>query len=600
MPVMFMGSDAVVVFWGDFNPRAGAAAPARAPGRDRLALFSALEFRMLSWLRSYRRALLAGDITAGVVVAMMMVPQGMAYAIVAGLPPVAGIYASILPPILYALFGSSMTQSVGPMAIVSLMTGAALAPLADPGSTLYTVLAAQLALIGGALLLAAGLLRLGFLANFLSRPVISGFSNGAALLIIAGQVPALLGTATPLAGHWHSPSVALGLAGLLFLWLNKRYLARLLRRCGLPPAGADVGARLAPMLLVLLGTALVAAFGLERSGVRVTGHVPSGLPSLTLAFSSRHWQALLSPAALIAFIVFLMSMSAAQTLAQKRNEKLHTNRELLGLGAANLASALSGGFPVTGSLSRSAVNFAAGANTPLASVLTAALLALALAAPTGWLALLPLPVLAATIIFAVTGMLEVETLRQAWRYDRSDALALIATCAGVLVFGVEAGVIVGVLLSMGALIWRASRPHIAVLGRIAGSEHFRNVERYSVDTRPGLLVLRIDSGLFFGNIEAVVEHIEDELRLHADSRHLVLVLSAVNAIDGTALSGLIELNRSLAARGVALHLAEVKGPVMDRLKRSPLPAALSRPIYLSTALAWDDLLADLRPAASRA
>jgi SulP family sulfate permease len=550
---------------------------------------------MLPWLRSYRRTLLAGDITAGIVVAMMMIPQGMAYAIVAGLPPVAGIYASILPPVFYALFGSSMTQSVGPMAIVSLMTGAALAPLADPGSGLYTVLAAQLALIGGGLLFVAGLLRLGLLANFLSRPVISGFSNGAALLIIGGQVPALLGAAPP---HWHGPSAAMGGAGLLLLWLAKRYLAGLLRRLGLPAGGAEVGARLAPMLLVLLGTALVAALGLDQAGVRVTGHVPSGLPSLTLAFSARHWQTLLSPAALIAFIVFLMSMSAAQTLAQKRHEKLHTNRELLGLGAANLASALSGGFPVTGSLSRSAVNFSAGANTPLASILTAALLALALAAPTGWLAWLPLPVLAATIIFAVAGMLEFETLRQAWSYDRSDALALLATAAGVLLFGVEAGVIVGVMLSMGTLIWRASRPHIAVLGRIAGSEHFRNVERYSVDTRPGLLVLRIDSGLFFGNIEAVNAHIEEELRLHAGSRHLVLVLSAVNAIDGTALSGLIELNRSLAARGVALHLAEVKGPVMDRLKRSPLLAQLSRPIYLSTALAWDDLLADLRTAAA--
>ncbi|HAT31043.1 MAG TPA: sodium-independent anion transporter [Janthinobacterium sp.] len=537
---------------------------------------------MLLWLRQYRRPMLAGDLTAGIVVAMMMIPQGMAYALVAGLPPVVGIYSSILPPIAYALFGSSMTQSVGPMAIVSLMTAAALAPLAAPGSALYVVLAGQLAFIGGVALLLCGLLRLGFMANFLSRPVISGFSNGAALVIMVGQVPTLLGATPP---RLHLPSALLGLGSLLALWLAKRYLGALLRRCGLKPLAADLGARLAPMLLVIVGTALVAAFDLAGAGVLTTGHVPSGLPSLNLATSSHHWRALLSPAMLIAFIVFLMSMSAAQTLAHKRGEKLHTNRELLGLGAANLASALSGGFPVTGSMSRSAVNFSAGANTPLASVITAVLLALALVAPTGWLALLPLPVLAATIIFAVFGMLDAATLRQAWRYDRGDALALLATMAGVLVFGVEAGVVIGVLLSMGTLIWRASRPHIAVLGRIGESEHYRNIERHPAVTLPHVLVLRIDSGLFFGNVDAVGARIEEELRARPAVRHLVLVLSAVNQIDSTALSALLELNRALSGRGLRLHLAEVKGPVLDRLRHSSLLKELSGQMYLSTALA---------------
>ena len=541
---------------------------------------------MLLWLRQYRRPLLAGDITAGIVVAMMMVPQGMAYALVAGLPPVVGIYASILPPVLYALFGSSMTQSVGPMAIVSLMTAAALAPLADPGSSLYIVLAAQLAFISGLVLLLCGVLRLGFMASFLSRPVISGFSNGAAILIIWGQITPLLGASIP---HWHTPSLVLGLSGLLFLWLARSYASRLLQRCGLNPVAADVGARLAPMALVLAGIALVAYGGLEAMGVQTTGHVPSGLPGLNLATSGAHWRTLLSPALLIAFIIFLMSMSAAQTLAQKRGEKLHTNRELLGLGAANVASALSGGFPVTGSISRSAVNFQAGANTPLASIITAGLLALALVAPTGWLALLPLPVLAATIIFAVASLLDWDTLKLSWRYDRSDALALLATTTGVLVLGVEAGVVIGVLLSMGTLIWRASRPHIAVLGRIPNSEHFRNVERYEAQTLPDVLLLRIDAGLFFGNVEAVTERVEDELRGHPTARHLVLVLSAVNQIDSTALLGLIELNSALSKRGISLNLAEVKGPVMDRLRQSSLLKDLSGKLYLSTALATADL-----------
>ncbi len=541
---------------------------------------------MLQWLRHYRRSMLPGDISAGIVVAMMMIPQGMAYALVAGLPPVAGVYASIVPPLLYALFGTSSTQSVGPMAIISLMTASSLAPLATPGSALYGVLAAQLALLSGAVLLACGLLRIGFLANFFSRPVMSGFTIGSALLIAWGQLRPLLG-AMPPSLHW--PSAALGLGALALLVWARHFMAGLLRRLGLSPVATDIGAKLAPMLVVIGATVLVAAFGLDARGVAVTGAVPAGLPGLNLATSSAHWQALLQPALLIGFMIFLISMSGAQALALKRGEKLGSNRELAGLGAANLGSALSGGFPVTGSISRSAVNFSAGANSQLASIITAGLLAVALVAPTGWLALLPLPVLAATIIVAVLGMLDLSTLHTAWRYDRADAAALLATGAGVLVLGVEAGVVVGVALSMGALIWRASRPHIARLGRIAGTEHFRNVDRYSTETAPGLLMLRVDAGLFFGNVEAVNERIEDELAARPDTRHLVLVLSAVNAIDTSALFGLGELNTSLRQRGVLLHLAEVKGPVMDRLKHSSLLQALNGRLFLSAANAWDEL-----------
>ncbi|MDB5916006.1 MAG: sodium-independent anion transporter [Massilia sp.] len=545
----------------------------------------------LGWLRRYRRPLLAGDVSAGIVVAMMMIPQGMAYAMVAGLPPVTGIYASILPPLLYALFGSSMTQSVGPMAIISLMTAAALGPLAAAGSGLYTVLAAQLALLSGVVLLACGLLRIGFLANFFSRPVMSGFTIGSAIVIAWDQLPALAGAALP-KGHmpgFHLPSLLLGAGSLLLLLAAKAWLARFLRALGVKPGAADIAVRLAPMAVVVGATLLVAWFGLAAAGVKTTGAVPAGLPSLNLAVSNPHWRALLQPALPIGFMIFLISMSAAQTLALKRQEKLHSNLELIGLGAANIGSALSGGYPVTGSMSRSAVNFAAGANTPLASVITALLLAAALVAPTGWLALLPLPALAATIIVAVLGMLELATLRTALRYDRGDALALVATAGGVLALGVEAGVVIGVVLSMGTLIWRASRPHIAVLGRIVGTEHFRDIERYPGETTPGVLLLRIDAGLFFGNVEAVNARIEEELAARPATRHLVLVLSAVNAIDTSALFGLSELNALLRQRGVRLHLAEVKGPVLDRLKSSDLLATLGGKVFLSTAMAWDEL-----------
>lgn len=549
---------------------------------------------MLQWLREYRRAALPGDISAGIVVAMMMIPQGMAYALVAGLPPVVGIYASIFPPLLYALFGTSSTQSVGPMAIVSLMTASTLAPLATPGTGLYGVLAAQLALMSGLVLLACGLLRIGFLANFFSRPVMSGFTIGSAIVIAWGQLRTLVGGPLALDApqDWYArwPSIALGLGSLALLVMAREWLAPLLRRLRVKPVVADIAAKLAPMFVVLGATALVPLLGLEALGVATVGAVPAGLPGLNLATSSGHWQALLQPALLIGFMVFLISMSGAQALALKRGgEKLASNRELVGLGAANVGSALSGGFPVTGSISRSAVNFAAGANTQLASMITAGLLALALVAPTGWLALLPLPTLAATIIVAVLGMLDWSTLRTAWRYDRADALALLATAGGVLALGVEAGVLVGVALSMGALIWRASRPHIAVLGRIHGTEHFRNVDRYSAETTPGLLMLRIDAGLFFGNVDAVNERIDEELARRASTAHLVLVLSAVNAIDTSALFGLGELNASLRQRGVTLHLAEVKGPVMDRLRDSDLLGQLSGQVFLSAANAWDRL-----------
>jgi SulP family sulfate permease len=517
----------------------------------------------------------------------MLVPQGMAYALVAGLPPVAGLYASILPPLVYALFGSSMTQSVGPMAIVSLMTGAAIAPLAGGAPGLHGVLAAQLALVAGVVLLLCGLLRLGFLANFFSRPVMSGFTVGSSLVIAWGQVKPLLGGPMQ---HPHLPSAILGLASLALLMLARSHLARLLKRLGMAASAADVLSKLAPMVVVLAATAAVAAYGADGThGIRLTGPVPAGLPQLNLATSPSHWRELLQPGLLIGFVVFLMSMSAAQTLAQKRGEKLVSNRELVGLGAANVASMVSGAFPVTGSLSRSAVNFAAGANTPLASVISAVLLAVALLLPTGWLALLPLPTLAATIIVAVLGLLELDTLRTAWRYDRGDALAWLVTCVGVLALGVEAGVIVGVVLSMGTLIWRASRPHIAVLGRIPGTEHFRNVDRYAATRSEAVLILRIDANLFFGNVEAVNERIEDELRAHPATRHLVLTMLAVSSIDTTALFALSELNAGLRARGIGLHLAEVKGPVMDRLRDSTLLDSLNGKLFLSTAMASDYL-----------
>jgi SulP family sulfate permease len=540
---------------------------------------------MLFWLRQYRRDLLAGDMTAGIIVVLMMVPQGMAYAMVAGLPPVAGLYASLLPAAAYALFGSSMVQSVGPMAITSLMTATSLAGLAPSGSELYSAMAAQMTLIAGVVLFLCGLLRLGFLAQFLSRPVLSGFTSGAALVIAASQLQTLLGGSLK---QINIPGAAIGLTSLLLLWLARQYLMRLLKVIGLPSKAADILSKMAPVLVLTLATLCVFVFDLEAAGVHVVGQVPSGLPALGIALSTEQLRQLLMPSLLIGFMVFLSSQSAAVTLAQKRGERINGNHELLGLGAANLASSVSGGFPVTGSISRSAVNYSAGANTPLASVITTVLMALLLLVPTGWMSPLPLSALAATIMIAVLGMLDLETPLEAWRYDRSDALAWGITLAGVLLLGVEEGVIIGLLLSLGTLIAKASRPHIAVLGRIPGTEHFRNVARHAVETRPELLLLRVDAGIFFGN----AEHISDSVleQLQDSHREVVLVMSAVNQIDTTGLYALSELNRVLSGRDLRLNLAEVKGPVMDRLHRSNLLLQqLSGKVFLSTAAAFNAL-----------
>lgn len=546
------------------------------------------------WLKNYRKELLAGDIGAGVIVALMMVPQGMAYALVAGLPPVTGLYASLLPAVAYALFGSSMVQSVGPMAITSLMVGTAIGALAPSGTALYTVLSQQLALMAGLVLFLCGVLRLGFLANFFSRPVMSGFTSGAAVVIAVDQVKPLLG----LSSGWsvaamHVPSAVVGVVCLALLVLARYALPPLLK--GRSGWVADILPKLTPIAVVVGATIAVSALGLDAVGVKTVGQIPVGLPMFGLSPSSEHWRSLLLPALVIGFMVFLAGQSAAQTLAQKRNERINTNRELLGLGAANLASAASGGFVVTGSISRSAVNYTAGANTPLASLFSAGLIAIALCVPNGWLSLIPLPAMAATIVVAVVGMVDLTTLAESWRHDRSDAATLMATTAGVLVLGVEEGVLMGVVLSFASLIWRSSNPHIAIVGRLPGTEHFRNQARYTVETLPHVLMLRIDSDLVFNNTDGVVDRIEQELLARPGVRHLVLVLSAVNMVDTTALLALNELNKNLRDQKRYLHLCEIKGPVMDRLKRSKLLGKeLTGQVFLSAALAYEHLAGEAR------
>lgn len=554
------------------------------------------------WLRTYQPTWLAGDLTAGLIVTVMLIPQSLAYAMLAGLPPEVGLYASILPIVAYALLGSSMTLAVGPVAVASLMTASALQPLAAAGSPDYVALAVQLSLISGVMLLVFGALRLGFLAYFLSHPVISGFITGSAVLIAVGQLKYILGVKVAgsdvletLAGlvkalpQTQPATLVIGVSSLLFLLLARRYLAQGLIRVGCSAKAADLMTKLAPMVAVIASTALVAGFKLnETAGVSVVGHVPQGLPQLALSLPNMTTLGQLwLPALLITLIGFVESVSVAQSLALKRQQRIEPNRELLGLGAANVASALSGGYPVTGGFSRSVVNFAAGANTPLAGVISAALMALVIAALTGLFHYLPHAVLAATIIVAVTSLIDLKTLKEAWHYDRSDALSLLATALGVVTLGVEAGILTGVVLSLGVLVWRSSHPHMAVVGRVPGSEHFRNIKRHAVETVPGLLALRVDESLFFANATILEDYIEKLLTDDPSLRYVLLICSAVNQVDTTALGVLTQLERSLSARGMTFALAEVKGPVMDRLRTTELGQRLTGKVFLSVHEAFE-------------
>ena len=556
------------------------------------------------WLTPYPRQHLAADLVAGIVVSILVIPQSLAYALLAGLPPQAGLYVSIFPVIAYALLGSSRVQAVGPVAITAIMTYAVLSPLATPGSADYIVLAATLALMSGVMILACGLLRLGFLSQLLSRPVISGFISGSAVLIVVSQLKFLLGVSLTSGDTWqtfkalmaalpatHLPTLEIAIAALVALLVSRLWLAAGLTQLGLQPQTAAFVVRLMPLVVVLLGTLAVVQGDLDRRlDVAVVGSIQAGLPGFSFFVpDGATLYALLVPAFVMTLIGMVQSITMAQALAIKRRERIDANAELVGLGGANIVAAFYGGMLVGGGLSRSAVNVASGAQTPLASIVSALAMIALVAGAAGSFERLPLAVLAASIIMAAFTMIDWKSLRRAWAYDRADALAWLGTAAGVLLFGLEAGIGIGVVLSTATLLFRASTPHIAVIGRIRGSEHFRNVERHDVETLPGALFIRIDERLFFGNLSAVEDYINRALAAHGEARDLVLVMSAVNLMDATAVEVFDELNRDLSERRIRLHLAEVKGPVQDRLMRTGFWQALSGEVYLSANDAFEAL-----------
>ena len=560
----------------------------------------------IQWLKVYNRKDFSSDVIAGLVVSIMMIPQGLAYALLAGLPPEIGLYASVLPIIAYALLGSSRALSVGPAALLAIMTASFTSQFATAGTPEYNGIAILLALISGLFLILLGVLRLGFLANLLSHPVISGFVTGSALIIAMSQVKHFFGI--PASGnslseicislyqhidHINWYSLAIGLISLFSLFWLKKHFKTLLVKIGITPYAASLFSKAGPVFVIILSTAAVVIFSLVDKGVLVVGDVPSGLPSLALPEWSLSLIKDLLPAAIILSLVgFIESVSIGQAFATRERQKINTDNELIGLGSANLLSSLSGGFAVTGSFSRSAVNFEAGAKTQLAGVLSAALVLISLYFLTDLFYFMPNAVLAATIIMAVISLVDFKTVFSVWRYSIRESISMIITIVTVLIFGVETGIIVGVSISILLFLWHTSRPHIAIVGKVPGTEHYRNIERHDVEVLPEILTLRIDENLFFGNCRMLEEKVSSLVAERKQLKHVVLMFTAVNMVDVSALESLETIAESLKLIGVKLHFSEVKGPIMDRLKRSGIFDELTGEVFLSQHKAMQTLKGD--------
>jgi sulfate permease, SulP family len=540
----------------------------------------------IGWIPRYTREDFSGDLIAGIIVAVLLVPQGMAYAMLAGLPPQVGLYASIIPLVIYGLMGTSRALGIGPVAIVALMTATSVGALAPEGSEEFITLALILALMVGVIQIAMGLLRAGFIVNFLSHPVLSGFINAAALIIASSQLAHLFGLAAGreetflgqmleigrAAGSLNPMTTVIGLMSLVALLYFQKRARGHLEMLGIPGGPANFLARSGPLITVAVAATLVWAFQLdERSRVTVVGAVPSGLPLPSLpAIELSQVQALIPAAILISLVGFMESISIAKSLASRERERVDPDQELVALGTANIGATFGGGFPVTGSFSRSILNYSSGARTGMASIITAGIVLASVLVLTPLFFYLPRATLSAIVIVAVLGLIETTTFRRVWSYRRSDALTLVITFVAVLTIGVEIGLIAGIVSSIGLYLWQTSHPGIVELGLVPGTGEYRESHRKPVVIDKRVLLLRVDESLYFANTQRLHDVIAGRLHRQPDMDYLVLVGTAINDVDASALETLEELNLQLATAGVTLHLAGFKSTVLKRLQRTLL------------------------------
>lgn len=524
---------------------------------------------ILEWLPNYKKTDLQGDLSAGLTVGIMLIPQGMAYAMLAGLEPIHGLYAVTVPLLLYAIFGTSRQLAVGPVAMVSLLTAAGIASLNADSPEQYLLYALSLAFLVGLIQFGMGVLRLGFVVNFLSHPVISGFTSAAAIIIGLSQIKHLFRINLPNSEHIQEMVVAIaqnigdihwltfgiGVVGIIIIKYGKKI------HKSFP----------APLVAVIVGIALVSGFDLTTQGVRIVGDVPSGLPTLSSpSFDMEVWNTLLPIALTISLVGFAESFAVAKTIqAKHKNYKLDANQELIGLGMANFGAAFFRGYPVTGGFSRTAVNNDAGARTGLAAIISSILIVLTLLFFTGLFYNLPSAILAAVVLVAVSGLIDYKEPIHLWHKDKSDFAMLIATFLITLTLGIETGIIAGMVLSLIVVIYRASRPHMARLGRVPGTNIFRNVSRFKdLEERDELLMVRIDGPIYFANIEFIKGKLDKWIAGKKDKVNMIVFnMESVTNIDST---GAHELNEWILAwrkSGIDVCMSSIKGPVRDVLNR---------------------------------
>ena len=549
-----------------------------------------------AWLRQYQLSALPTDVIAGLVVGVLVIPQSLGYAVLAGLPPVYGLYAAIVPVLVYAWIGSSNVQAVGPVAITAIMTASSLHPYSNEGTQQYILMASLLSLMVGTMLWLAGRLKLGWIMQFISRGVSAGFISGAAVLIFVSQLKYL--TAIPIAGNGligylssmqmyarqlHPLTLVIGVIAFTLLFAN-RYASKWVWRSWLSASYAKWAERLFPLILLALAIVLSMSLHWTTHGVATIGTIPQGLPTFTLPYVPDFHEALnlLPSAGLMALIIFVSSSSVASNYARLRGETFDANRELTGLGLANMAGGFFQSFTVAGGFSRTAMNADSGAKTPVASLVTILIMIAALIAFGNLLAPLPYALLGATIMASIVGLIDMATLKSAWQRDRLDAASFLAAFIGVLIFGLNTGLVIGLMVSFASLIWQSSKPHVAVVGQLAGTGHFRNINRHDVVTFSNLLMLRIDESLFFGNSESVHRRVIQATRQYPEAHEIILIMSAVNHIDLTGQEMLISLNQELLNQKKHLSFSFIKGPVMDIIENTPVITHLSGQVYLST------------------
>ncbi|WP_151838001.1 MULTISPECIES: SulP family inorganic anion transporter [unclassified Acinetobacter] len=540
-------------------------------------------FPARKWLSSYRFSSFKSDLIAAAIVLAMLVPQGMAYAMLAGLPPAMGIYASILPMIVYAFTGSSTTLSIGPVAIISMMVFAALDPLFSAGSTAYIEAAYLLALLVGVISLVLGLLRFGFLIQLISHPVIQSFIIASALLIALGQLKFLLNI--PLqAGNIPEFIVSLsqnidqitlmgvsfGLLSVLLLFILPKLIA------------SDFLNKILPLVIVLVSIAVITFMGNAQYNIQTVGLIPAGLPNFHFpTWNTQLVLQLLPSAFMIAMISFVESLAIAQATALQKRDDLDSNQELIALGFANIAAGINSGFAVSGSLSRTVVNADAGAKTPMSGIISSLLMIAVSLYFTSFFENLPLAVLAATIFVSIWKLIRLTPFIETWKYSKADGIAMWVTFFGVTCLDISTGLIIGVVLTFVLLLWRISRPHIAVIGLIEGTQHFRNISNYNVITTKAIVSFRVDENLSFLNAHVLKGYVITEVSQNPLLQHVVINCSSISNIDLSALEMLEDLNRELDQLNIQMHLSEVKSPVMDRLSKSRLKNDLTGQIFLS-------------------